>query len=72
MSGVSWWCLRDFGQVWLTGTYDTNFLVKVYIKLRYIAFSYRVLNCVKMPISGGVWIESGLYQAKILRYRLFF
>ena len=31
MSGVSWWCLRDFGQVWLTGTYDTIFLVKVYI-----------------------------------------
>ena len=28
MSGVSWWCLRDFGQVWGTGMYDTKLLVK--------------------------------------------
>ena len=36
MSGVSWWCLRDFGQVWGTGMCDTKLLVKVYIKCLFL------------------------------------
>ena len=60
MSGVSWWCLRDFGQVWGTGMYDTQLLVKFILNEdTYNALYYRVLQIVKMPISGGVWIESG-------------